>query len=65
MKLSVMRDLLIQKFTHDDLKALLVATGDARLVEGNSWGDRYWGMCDGTGSNHLGQLLMEVRELCK
>lgn len=65
MKLSVMRDLLIQKFTHDNLKALLVATGGARLVEGNSWGYRYWGMCDGVGHNHLGELLMGVRGLCK
>lgn len=34
--------------------------------EGNTWGDKFWGVCDGEGENHLGKLLMEVRaELTK
>lgn len=60
-KLSVMARLLRQKFADPDLRALLLATGDAELVEGNNWGDRFWGVCDGGGHNHLGKLLMEVR----
>jgi len=45
---------------------LLLATGRRRLIEGNIWGDRYWGACqdeDGqwVGENRLGELLMEVR----
>lgn len=39
----------------------LLATGDALLVEGNTWGDEYWGVCAGRGENHLGKLLMEWR----
>ena len=43
----------------------LINTGDAILIEGNTWGDTYWGVCDGVGENRLGKLLMEVREECK
>jgi hypothetical protein len=35
---------------------------DARLVEGNTWNDRYWGVCRGVGQNKLGHLLMKLRE---
>lgn len=56
-----MRDLLDLKFADPALAALLLATGDADLVEGNDWGDRFWGVCDGAGANMLGRLLMELR----
>jgi len=63
MKLAVMEKLVRQKFTrHENLKAMLVATGDAELVETNAWGDVFWGVCDGKGENHLGKILMKVRE---
>ena len=39
-----------------------VATGDEELVEGNPWGDRYWGVCNGSGKNKLGKLLMKIRK---
>ena len=48
--------------THKDLRDKLIATGDAVLVEGNTWGDKYWGVCDGEGKNMLGIILMQVRE---
>jgi hypothetical protein len=61
-KLALMCALLRRKFSeHRDLRALLEATGDAILVEGNEHGDTYWGVCRGSGSNHLGHLLMLVR----
>ena len=62
MKLVIMEDLVRQKFQHKELKALLLATGDEELVEGNSWWDTYWGVCKGKGSNHLGKILMKVRQ---
>ena len=37
------------------------AGGYAILVEGNSWGDEFWGVCEGRGENRLGCLLMDVR----
>ena len=45
------------------LAQLLVDTGDAEIVELNSWGDRYWGECPrGEGKNRLGEILMQVRK---
>jgi ribA/ribD-fused uncharacterized protein len=59
---QVMRRLVVQKFTrHHALGEQLLATRNRALIEGNHWGDRYWGMCDGVGENHLGHILMEVR----
>lgn len=62
VKLGVMETILRDKFTrHADLQALLLGTGDRDLVEGNTWGDRFWGVCGGVGENHLGRLLMQIR----
>lgn len=44
-----------------DLKKKLLDTGDAELVEGNYWKDKFWGMFQGKGENHLGKILMKVR----
>lgn len=61
-RLRVMREILAAKFGQNPgLDSKLAATGDAELVEGNTWNDRFWGVCDGTGENHLGKLLMERR----
>jgi ribA/ribD-fused uncharacterized protein len=65
MKLAVMEDLLRQKFRINWFKTLLLRTGDRNLVEGNDWDDTYWGVCRGTGENHLGILLMKIREEMK
>ena len=66
VKIPVMRDLLALKFFFDTkLSIKLLATGGATLVEGNHWGDTFWGVCDGQGSNHLGKLLMERREILR
>ena len=62
VKLEVMKGLLRQKFGTEPLKSKLLKTGKATLIEGNWWGDKYWGVCDGKGENHLGRLLMEIRE---
>lgn len=62
VKLDVMLMLLREKFRDPALRAKLLATGDARLTEVNHWGDVYWGVCRGAGANHLGRLLMRVRD---
>jgi N-glycosidase YbiA len=67
VKERIMLEALRAKFTqHDDLRAILLATGDAKLVE-HTVNDRYWGDGgDGSGKNRLGILLMQVRaELLK
>lgn len=61
VKLAVMESLLRQKFTIPLYRLRLAATGDCSIIEGNSWGDTFWGVCDGVGDNHLGQLLMKIR----
>jgi ribA/ribD-fused uncharacterized protein len=62
IKLNRMKYWLELKFDIPSLRELLIATGDAELIEGNTWGDRYWGVCEGVGQNNLGKLLMEIRE---
>lgn len=62
IKVEVMREILFIKFEDVDFNQALLQTGDVLLVEGNTWGDTFWGVCDGVGWNHLGMLLMEVRK---
>jgi len=66
VKVPVMRTLLFQKFAMNPLRDQLLNTGDAILIEGNNWGDQFWGMefVEGQwyGKNYLGALLMEVRK---
>lgn len=61
LKVSVMYDLLRQKFSKEPLLTMLLDTGDAKLVEGNWWNDTFWGVCKGIGENRLGVLLMLIR----
>lgn len=64
IRFSVMEELLMIKFQSPKMRHWLLSTGDAELVEGNYWGDTYWGvdMRSGSGFNHLGFLLMKVRD---
>lgn len=66
IKPAVMYGIVTQKFVRNpDLGALLLATGDEELWEGNTWHDHYWGVCppgSQDGQNHLGRILMRVRE---
>jgi ribA/ribD-fused uncharacterized protein len=57
-----MRTAVRAKFEqHPDLRALLLGTGEATIVE-HTRKDSYWGDGgDGSGRNMLGRILMEVR----
>lgn len=58
----VMRNIVFAKFNQNpELANLLVKTGSRKLIEGNYWGDTYWGVCKGVGQNKLGEILMQVR----
>lgn len=65
VKIQVMRFCLDYKFlAGTELADQLLSTGDAWLLEGNTWGDRFWGVdlrqnC--SGENWLGVLLMARR----
>ena len=61
VKIDIMRQLLREKFSEPKLAEALLDTGDAELVEGNVWGNSFWGLSEGRGENMLGRLLMQVR----
>ena len=66
IKDSVMYDICKAKFTQNPhLAVLLIETGTATLIEGNTWGDRIWGVCRGVGENRLGNILMKIRSEIK
>jgi len=73
VNIKIMRSLLRKKFAKDHVAKLWIRlknTGDAKLIEGNFWHDRFWGMMkdpDGIlrGKNMLGKLLMEIRSELK
>lgn len=62
VKYQVMLDCVRDKFNRNpNLRDKLLATGDAYLEEGNTWGDQIWGVYQGKGTNWLGKILMQVR----
>lgn len=61
-KIDVMGTLLMRKFQIPDLREALLATKGFELIEGNYWGDTFWGVCKGVGENHLGKILMRIRD---
>jgi hypothetical protein len=61
IKADIMYKLVRDKFRDPGLREKLLATGDAALVEGNTWNDTFFGVCRGKGLNMLGIILMRVR----
>ncbi|MEF9438607.1 MAG: NADAR family protein [Candidatus Mariimomonas ferrooxydans] len=61
-KLDVMYRLLLQKFNKEPFKSKLLATHGQKIVEGNRWNDKFWGVCKGEGQNKLGKLIMDIRK---
>jgi len=69
VRFDAMKAVLRAKFTcHPGRVEALLSTGDALLIEGNTWHDQTWGdcrcggaACAEPGANHLGRLLMELR----
>lgn len=68
IKYEIMEKLVREKFQRAGYRLRLLATGDAELIEGNTWHDNIWGDCvctrchaKGPGKNWLGKILMKVR----
>ena len=64
IKLGVMQEVVQRKFiANPDIRDQLAATGDTPIIEGNNWGDSFWGvdLATGEGENHLGRILEVVR----
>ena len=63
VKDNVMYEICKAKFQQNrHLADRLLRTGNQKLVEGNTWGDKIWGMCNGIGENRLGKILMKIRD---
>ena len=63
MRLEIMEEIVEAKFRQNpNLARKLLLTGTKILEEGNTWGDKFWGICDDEGENHLGLILMKVRD---
>lgn len=63
IKIDVMRWVVKEKFEQNPkLKLRLFRLIDNDLIEGNTWGDTFWGVCNGKGENWLGKILMEYRD---
>ena len=60
-RLLAMEEIIQEKFDqYEALKLKLIMTNPAELIEGNHWGDVFWGVCKGKGENHLGKILMKI-----
>lgn len=65
VKVGIMEEVVRAKFGQNpELKERLIATGGMELMEGNNWHDTFWDVNAKTleGENHLGQILMKLRE---
>lgn len=61
-RIHAMYRVLFAKFSQDiSSMQVLLSTGDKYIEETNWWGDMYWGRCNDYGFNHLGQVLMTIR----
>lgn len=65
VKIECMVEILKSKFSDPALKEMLNATWPDELIEGNTWGDEFWGvdLRTGHGKNYLGNILMGIREI--
>lgn len=62
IKVEVMKIIIRMKFSIDKYKQILLSTGDKTIVE-HTHRDNFWGDGgNGTGKNHLGKILMEIRD---
>ena len=67
VRIEMMEKAVRAKFKSPHLKQMLIDTKDAILIEGNYWNDSFWGVNleTGLGENHLGKILMKIREEIK
>lgn len=69
IKVSVMTIGTYSKYTqNEDFKLKLIETGNAKIIEFNTWHDNFWGQCTcqkcekTAGENNLGKIIMQVRK---
>lgn len=63
VKFEVMEKALRIKFAPGTIWYARLEMEEGEIVEWNNWGDRVWGKTlDGKGENHLGKILMKIRD---
>lgn len=62
VQIDVMRDVLTCKFNQNNALLNKLKQVKGIITEDNHWNDTFWGMCRGVGNNHLGKLLMKIRD---
>ena len=69
IRLQIMYDLNMLKYSNEEYSLLLVYTGDQEIIEGNTWHDNFWGNCmcpkckNIPGQNNLGKIIMKIRSI--
>ncbi len=64
IKPNIMFEIVLIKFAQNsEIREKLIKTYPDKLIERNTWGDTYWGVCNGEGQNMLGRILMMIRKL--
>jgi len=68
VNINIMIEILCAKIDQNrDVYDMLIGTGDAILIEGNTWNDKYWGAVfengEWVGENHLGKCWMILRNV--
>ena len=63
VKDQIMLNLVTAKFMQNPDLHRRLRDIKGEITEENTWGDTYWGVCNGIGENHLGKILMQVRDV--
>lgn len=63
VKVGIMREILIEKFSQNPTLLIYLKEVNVPIIEDNTWGDTFWGMCNRKGENNLGKLLEEIKAM--
>lgn len=63
VRLTLMEQFTREKYgTNRKLRQKLLDTSGSLIIEGNTHGDTFWGVCNGVGENNLGKIIMRIRD---
>ena len=61
-QLEIMYNICKIKFSDENLKQSLLSTKNEELVDETDWNNKFWGVTNGEGENHIGKILMKIRD---
>ena len=62
VRLEAMQVAIDLKFKNIELAEKLIDLPDDKIIEFNNWGDRFFGICNGEGLDHLGKILRAKKQ---